>query len=525
METLLQDLRFAIRGLLRSPGFTVAAVLTLALGIGANVAVFTVADAALFRPLPYRAAERLVDFMRVENPGTPRQTMFRGMTRDDISTWRAQSQIFEAIEAYRGGSAVVGDDNPERVDVTPDVGGHARLSGSRADIRPRIPSGGNGTGTDDVVIIGEGLWKARFGGDPAVLGRPFQVGQRSRVVIGIMPSSFRFPDKTNQIWVPLTNAHNPQGGPSQAFVGSLAKLRAGLTLAEAQQRVDVTSSRLQKERPKREGWTMRLVSVDESRANLSTRRTLLVLLGVVGFVLLIACVNVANLLLARSVARGREMAIRSAIGASRWQVVRLQMVEGLLIAVLGAAAAGVAATLGINALTEIAASSLPLDGGFEPEMNGRVLTFMAIATLLTGLACALVPALTSARANQRLPLLGASRGADAAGGARGIHRALASVEVALTFVLLLGAGLLANSFIRMVALDVGFNATNVVSITLELPQERYATPPLYRARVPTAGGQHRCRAWGSTGHRYRRGAAQGSIHRRTGVRGRTGIRQ
>ena len=193
MTGILQDLRHAVRGLLRNPGFTIVAVLTLALGIGANLAVFTVADAFLFRPLPYRDAERLVELAGVRNPGTPRQTIIHGMTRGDIDAWRAHSQIFEAIESYREGSAVVGNDTPERIDVT-------QLSPGMLDFLQAKPALGRGfrqeettPGTDGVVLIGEGLWKTRFGGDPHVLGRTLTVSNRQRVVIGVMPLEFRFP--------------------------------------------------------------------------------------------------------------------------------------------------------------------------------------------------------------------------------------------------------------------------------------------------------------------------------------------
>jgi putative ABC transport system permease protein len=476
----MTDLRHTLRSLARNPGFTAVAVLTLALGIGANVAVFSVVDAVLFRPLEYRDAERLVEFISLKDPGTPRERGQIGMTPAEIAVWRQQTQIFEAIEANSGRRVVIDGDDPQRLNA-------GLLSSGMLEFLGVAPISGRGfrseeskAGADGVVLIGEGLWKTKFGGDPSVLGRTISVDRRPHTIVGVMPASFRFPSPAARIWLPLPDSRTP-GKPETSFVGPLARLNRGLSLEEGQRRIDAVSAQLERDQPRAGGWTTRLIAHDRVRVDPATRRTLLVLLGAVGFVLIIAASNVANLFLARNVSRQKEIAVRAAIGASWMRLVRQFLVEGLVVAALGAIVAALAASWAMEGLTWISASILQWPTVFDPELNRRVLIFTMALTAVAALGCALVPALNVAGRELHPTFLAGARVVGASPRHRGISQSLAMIEVAVTFVLLLGAGLLANSFVRLVSVDPGFDSRDLLTIDLDLPEHRYSTPASHEA--------------------------------------------
>ena len=258
----MTDLRHTLRSLARNPGFTTVAVLTLALGIGANVAVFSVADAVLFRPLEYRDADRLVEFLRIEEPGTPRERGFAGMTRADVDVWRKQTHIFEAIEADSARSIVIDGDDPQRHNAGLLSAGMLEFLGAAPIIGRGFRPEESTAGSDGVVLIGENLWKTRFGGDPSVLGRTISLDRQPHTIIGVMPANFRFPAPANRIWLPLPAARTP-GKPETSFVDPLARLNAGLTLEEAQRRINAVSAQLERDQPRRGGWTTRLRPLDQ----------------------------------------------------------------------------------------------------------------------------------------------------------------------------------------------------------------------------------------------------------------------
>jgi putative ABC transport system permease protein len=474
----MTEIRHTLRSLARDPGFTALAVLTLALGIGANTAVFSVVDAVLIRPLPYRDAHRLVEFMSIQDPGTPRQRSFSGMTRGEVEVWRQQTQIFEAIETDGSRQVVLDGNDPQR-----QIAGE--LSAGMLDFlgvsllfgRSFHPEESIG-GTDSVVIIGEAIWRTRFGGDRSVLGRTLSLDHKPYTIIGVMPASFRFPDPAASIWLPKPAAPTP-GNPETGVVHPVARLNAGISLQEAQRRIDLVSARLEREQPRKEGWTTRVRLLDRVRVDGVTHARLLVLLGVVGFVMLIASANVGNLFLSRQVSRQREIAVRAAIGASRTRLMGQFLIEGFVVAGLGAAVAFLAAWWLVEGLGWISASILLWPTVFDPELNRRVLVFMTVVTGMAAIACAVVPALNVARRDQHASFLGGSRVVGFSPRHHRISQVLMLAEVALTFVLLLGAGLLANSFIRMVSVDPGFDTRNLLNVWLELPDDRYSTPTSY----------------------------------------------
>jgi putative ABC transport system permease protein len=323
-----------------------------------------------------------------------------------------------------------------------------------------------------VVLIGEGLWKTQFGGERSVLGRTISLDRRLRTIVGVMPASFRFPDPAARIWLPLPAARTP-GKPETSFVGPLARLNAGLSLEEAQRRINAVSAQLERDQPRREGWTIRLMPLDRERVDHSTRARLLVLLGAVGLVLLIASANVANLFLARNISRQREIAVRAAVGASSMRLLRQFLVEGLVVAILGGLVAALAASWALEGLGWISASILRWPTVFDPELNRRVLLFAVALTGMAAFACALVPALAVARCHLHPSFLGGSRVVGLTPKHHRLSKVLALVEVAITFVLLLGAGLLTNSFVRMINVDPGFDTHQLLTIDTEFPDGRY----------------------------------------------------
>jgi putative ABC transport system permease protein len=476
----MSDLRHTLRSLARNPGFTVVAVLTLALGIGANVAVFSVVDAVLFRPLEYRDADRLAEFISLKDPGTPRERGQIGMTRAEVEVWRQQTHIFEAIEAQSGRRVVIDGDDPQRQNAGLLSAGTLEFLGVAPILGRGFRSEESKAGADGVVLIGEGLWKTKFGGDSSVLGRTISLDRRPHTIIGVMPASFRFPSPEAHIWLPLSDTRTP-GKPETSFVTPVARLNRGLALEEAQRRIDAVSAQLERDQPRTGGWTTRLVAHDRVRVDPATRNTLLVLLGAVGFVLLIASSNVANLFLARNVSRQKEIAVRAAIGASWLRLLRQFLVEGLVVAVIGAIVAALAASWAMEGLTWISASILQWPTVFDPELNRRVIVFTIALTGVASLGCALVPALNVAGRELQPSFLAGARVVGANPRHRRISQGLAMVEVAVTFVLLLGAGLLANSFVRLVSVDPGFDTRNLLTIDLDLPEHRYSTTASHEA--------------------------------------------
>ena len=463
----MNDLRFAFRQLRKAPGFTFVAILTLALGIGANTAIFSLVNGVLLRPLPFPNAERIIYFDG-KNPAA-------GITESNISfldftDWSQQTDLFASTAAYWTGNANFGADGaePERVPRAGVTTGFFAVLGVQPVLGRTFVPEDDKPGPQSVAIISHGLWKRRFGSDPAIVGQQVQISSRPITVIGVMPSGFEYPEQT-QIWV--TSAVNLSEEPRDNRAWSaIARLNPNVDLKQAQTRVSAINAQLAKQfHETNKGWDAFLSTLHE-RVVREVKPSLLALLGAVGFVLLIACANVANLLLARSAARQKEIAIRAAMGASRGRVLRQMLTESVLLSVIG----GTAGLLLSIWLTDLLMSIVP-EGAPRLDQVGidyRVLTFALGVSTLAGILFGIVPALQASKLDFTSALKEGGR--SGAGHRRTSARSLLLIgEVALSLMLLVGAGLLIKSFLRLQEVRPGFNAHNVLLANLALPSAKY----------------------------------------------------
>ena len=470
MTTLWQDIRYGARMLWKNPGFTVVAVAALALGIGATTTIFSIINAVLLRPLPYAEAERLV-MVWMDN----RQM---GMNEDihswpNLNDYREQNRVFEALAAYRGASAnLTGEGEPERI-----LG--AAASANFFEVMRVAPVAGrvftaeeDRQGSDRVILISHGLWRRRFGADPQLVGRDISLNGVNRTVIGIMPPDFRFPSREAEFWMPLAAPPQFTANRETYWLTVIGRLRPDATLEQARAEMEGIARRLEEQYPAtNRGMGVNLVSLREQTIG-RVRPALLVLLGAVGFVLLIACANVANLLLARAGAREREFAVRAAIGAGRLRIIRQLLVESALLALVGGALGVLLAVWGLDALKLVAPADMPrLD---QVGVDARALAFTLGVASLTALLFGLAPALQAANANLSDTLKEGGKGAMRSVRSRRLRRALVVSEIALALVLLIGAGLLLKSFARLQATDLGFRTEGLLTARLQLPASKYA---------------------------------------------------
>ncbi|MEY2493827.1 MAG: hypothetical protein QOJ45_319 [Verrucomicrobiota bacterium] len=454
--------------LLKNKGFTAIAVLALALGIGANTAIFSLVNGVLLRPLPFPHAERIIS-IEGKNPAAA------GITESNISfldftDWSQQTDLFASTAAYWTGTANFGADGaePERVPRAGVTTGFFSVLGIQPVLgRTFVPEDDKGW-PQSVAMISHGLWKRRFGSDPAIVGKQVQMSSRSLTILGVMPSGFEYPEQT-QVWVPT--AVNLSDEPRDNRVWSaIARLNTGIDLKQAQTRLSAINAQLAKQYPEtNKGWDV-FISTLHERLVREVKPSLLALLGAVGFVLLIACANVANLLLARSAARQKEIAIRAAMGASRTRVLRQMLTESILLSAIG----GIAGLVLSIWLTDLLMSMLP-EGAPRLEQIGidyRVLTFALGVSALTGILFGIVPALQASKLDVTSALKEGGRGGE--GHRRTSARSLLLIgEVALSLMLLVGAGLLIKSFLRLQEVRPGFNAHNVLTANLSLQGPKY----------------------------------------------------
>jgi putative ABC transport system permease protein len=447
----MTDIRYALRTLLRAPGFTVVAILTLALGIGATTAIFSVVNAVLLRPLPYTDADRLV------------------MTRGSLADLRdldAANHSFEEMALWASNmyNLRVGDASEQVM-----AGQVTRNLLPLLGVQPLI--GRNFTEEDDrqdTVILGYGLWQRRFGGDPRVIGTTINLSGTTYTVIGITPPWFRFPDATFQLWAPLSMIDRkvPEQAKNRAFriFRAVARLKPAVGITQAQLEIRSFSERLAREFPAtNEGVTYEVQLLSDQLVQ-NARPVLRVLLGTVLLLLLIACANVANLMLARATVREREMAIRAALGAGRARLVRLLVTESMVLAVLGGTVGLIVAMWGVDLLPAVLEARVPRADGIR--IDAVVLAFSVAATLITGLIFGLTPALQTARGHAESLK---DSGRSVAGTIRGrrLRQSIALVEVALAVIVLLGAGLLVRSFLTLSGTDPGFTPTQLLSFNVQ----------------------------------------------------------
>jgi predicted permease len=488
LEAIWQDLRYGVRMLIKQPGFTLIAVLTLGLGIGANTAIFSVVNAALLRRLPYDTT-RLV----AVNSFNPKiQQRPGGVAPADYLDWQAQNQTFEHLTVYSGGGLKLKES--ERVEI---------ISGVRVETnffatfgvqpllgRTFINSEGE-SGSPPAVMLSYQLWQQRYGGDPQIVGRTLKTDDKEILVIGVMPPDFKFPSYA-QVWTPLARDSGEMKSRGSTYFRAFGRIKQGQTIESAQAEMQAIAAQLSETFPKEnQGRTVQLTDWRDSLVQ-DSQKALLVLMGAVGFVLLIACANVANLLLVRAAARRREMAIRLALGASRGTLIRQLLAESVLLSLLGGALGLVLAVWGVNALTRL----LPeLNFSFQSLSELRndiridlgVLLFTLVVSFLTGLLFGLAPAWQAARTDVNKSLKEGSRGSSA--GPQRTRHALVVIEVAMALVLLVGAGLLINSFTRMLKVEPGYDPQGLMVMPLSLPaQNKYAFAQQVMERINATPG-------------------------------------
>jgi len=472
MDTFLHDVRFAARTLLKRPAFTGAAVLCLALGIGANTAIFSVVNAVLLKPLPYREPARLV--------GVWERNAERGRERNSVSPanyldWKAQNTVFEEMAAFVDWRAnLTGSGEPEEVPVLVVTASFFPMLGARPMLGRVFTASEDAPGAPDAVVLSHALWQRRFGGAADIIGKSVTVNGRPHTVVGIMPATFAIAGEHEQPQLWLTLGLNPARNYREAagrYLRSIARLKPGVTAEQAGAQLRAIARRLEEAYPEfNAGWSTDVVRLDEQVVG-DVRRPLLVLFGVVGFVLLIACANVANLQLAQATARQREIAVRAALGAGRGQIARQLLTESALLAVAGAAL-GILLALWATQLIGVSASVLLPRAG-EVALDGRALAFTGALALITGLAFGLVPALFASRADLQDILKSGGRSGTPGGGRA--RSALVVAQVALSLVLLVGAGLMLKSFARLQGVDPGFDPDHVLTARIGLSGEKYRT--------------------------------------------------
>jgi predicted permease len=485
-EALAQDLRYGVRMLRKSPGFTAIAVLTIALGIGATTAIFSIVDATLLHPLPYPHPEQLVN-IEDDLPGVGAQDV--GIS---VPEWQdlQRSGIFQNVSPLGGGSVnLTGSSQPARIFFAAVPPNYFALIGVKPQLGRLFNPDDHTPGFTLEGVISDGIWKSAFGGDPNILGRSVRLDNDLYQIIGVMPPGYHDPGRTPQdrnveMWMATGFAGPPAPPPqrnSRILPNTIARIAPGLTLEAAQSRVDALVSALQKQYPvdypEKAGWRVRLVPLQESVVG-NVRQSLILLLGAVGLVLLIGCVNVANLLLARASARGREMAIRQAIGASRRRLMSQLLTEGLLLSLAGGVAGLAILYFTKGFLLRIVPDSLPRLN--EVAINWTVLLFALGAILIAGVIFGLAPAWHAGRADLTHVLKQEGRGSTGSGEQARTRRILVITEFALSLVLMIAAGLLLRSFWDLLNVRPGFNPQNVMAVRTWLPVPNDPETDIYK---------------------------------------------
>jgi predicted permease len=492
MTTIWHDLRYAARMLRNKPGFTAVAIITLSLGIGANTAIFSVVDAVLLRPLPFPKPENIV---LVRDDLTGRQAQNVGISVDELKDFQERSGVFEEISAVWPIDAnLTGSDRPERIEAMAVSPNYFSLLGATPQLGRVFGPQDQAAGFADGVVISDGLWRRLFASDPNVLGRKVYLDSDLYSIVGVMPAGFRHPGKTLrndvELWCTAGFTANPFPTPQRnqrMLPGAIGRIKPELTVPQAQAKLDSFVSNLRnefgKDYPPEAGWTVRLMPARETLVG-NVQTTLLLLLGAVGLVLLIGCVNIANLLLARSSARQREMAIRLAMGAGRGRLIRQLLIESLLLSFLGGAVALAIVAILKNVLLSLVPADMPRL--HEVGVNPSVLLFVFVISALTGLLFGLIPALQTSRPDMVVNLKEGSQGAGSGARHHRFRSGLVVVEFALSLVLMIAAGLLLRSFGRLLDVNPGFDSSNVLLARIWLPVPNNPERDPYRPQVKRA---------------------------------------
>jgi putative ABC transport system permease protein len=474
MQTLLQDLRYGARTLWKNPGFTLITVVTLSLGIGANTAIFTVVNAALLRGLPYRAPERLVHLFET----TPQKAYAqREFSYPDYQDYQ-RSQAFEGLAAYSGGGGILtGRGEPQRVFAPAASANFFSVLGVEPILGRTFREGEDKPGAERVTVLTYGMWRRMFGGDPGIIGQTLTVSNNQYTVVGVLPPSFQFALRQADLWLPYQPTPNQLSRRFMHGTNLIGRLRPGVGLEQAQAETSAITQRIAEEHKESHAGTNLLLTPLQEQVTGSVKPLLLALLAAVGFVLLMVCANVASLLLARSLARQKEIALRAALGATRGRVIRQLLTEAALLSSLGGLGGLIVAQLGLDALVAaLPQNQLAAMPFFETlRLDPGILLFALALALLTGLVFGLAPALQASRLDLQAAL---KEGGGMSGGAarQRLRSGMVGVEIALAVVLLVGAGLMMKSLLRLMQANLGFDPTNVLTMTVVLPTNKYTDP-------------------------------------------------
>ncbi len=463
METLLKDIRYGLRSLLKRPGFTLIAVITLALGIGANTAIFSVVNTDLLRPIPYRDAQNIVTIWQ--------NNAKAGVTRNDVSPanfldWQEQSQSFGSMAGIEPfGFAMVGNGEPERFAGWLVTAGFFETLGTNPGRGRTFTAQDYTPGNERVVVIGYGLWQRRFGGDESLVGQKLTLNGQPYTVVGVMPPEFQFP-ADREVWAPRVLRENDRTLRGPTYWNVIGRLKPGVTAAQAQNEMSTIAGRLEGQYPDTNGGMGATIVPLPEQLTGQVKTALWILLGAVGFVLLIACGNVANLLLVRGAERHREFAIRSALGAARVRLIRQLLTESLLLALLGGIGGVLLATWGVRVILALNSAKIPRIE--YVSMDARVLLFALGLSLVTAILFGLIPATQFSRPDLQSTLKEGGRGSAAGSTRHWMRNSLVVAEVAVALVLLTGAGLLVRSFVSLMRVDPGFDRDRVVALQVFL---------------------------------------------------------
>jgi putative ABC transport system permease protein len=472
LDTLFEDIRYGLRTLRKCPAFTAVAVLTLGLGIGANTSIFSVIHAVLLSPLPYDHPERIVLIWESNPSGGFNQF---AVSPPNYADWHKEASSFEyMVSVSRGNFNYTGGAEPEQLIGARVAAPFFAVMGVQPALGRTFVAEDDVVGKAHVAVLGHGLWMRRFGGDRNITGKALTLDGQTYTIIGVMPEGFQVPSRV-ELWLPSEFMPRDLGPGARGahYLRVMGRLKPGVSIEQAQAEMTGISKRLEQQYPRmQKGWTSLVISLNEATVG-NIRATLLVLFGAVGFLLLIACANVANLLLARAATRQREIAIRTSLGAGRWRIARQLLTESVLLSTMGSALGLLLAEWGVHVLRTLPSSNLPRAAGIQLDLT--VLGFTAGLAIATGIVFGLAPALQNLRSAPSETLKEGGRTSSA--GRHGMRSSLVVLETTLALVLLIGSGLLLKSFLRLQSVDPGYRSKNLLTATVSLPESKYASDP------------------------------------------------